>query len=79
MALRVRKDGRILCAAIHPEEPGDTYIPDDVHYYLTVERKLIVTEAMDRHQVHGQWWWRGSVPADKVIEPFYLDQKPEVV
>lgn len=26
MAVRVRKDGRILCAAMHPAEEGDCYV-----------------------------------------------------
>lgn len=40
MALRIRKDGRVLCAAIHPEEPGDAYLDDGVHYFLSAEQKL---------------------------------------
>ena len=34
MALRIRKDGRVLCAAHHPPEPGDLYLDDFVHGYL---------------------------------------------
>lgn len=73
MALRIRKDGRILCAAMHTAEPGDTYIPDDLHYQMSALHKVLVTEAQEKHQEHGQWWWRGSVPTEKQIEPFYLE------
>ena len=34
MALRIRKDGRVLCAAYNPPEPGDLYLDDYVHEYL---------------------------------------------
>ena len=72
MALRIRKDGRILCAAIHKEEPGDTYLDDGIHYPLSVERKLLLTEPMEKHKEHGQWWWVGNVPDNVEVETFYL-------
>lgn len=72
MALRIRKDGRILCAAIHKEEPGDTYLDDGIHYTLSVERKLLLTEPMEKHKEHGQWWWVGNVPDNVEVETFYL-------
>lgn len=68
MALRIRQDGRILCAAIHPEEPGDTYIDDALHYQMSVEHRVIVAEPMERHRDSGEWWWRNAVPAGVVIE-----------
>lgn len=74
MALRIREDGRILCAAMHPAEPGDTYLHDGISYRLTVEHAVIVTEPMESgvgrggHGRHGEWWWREAVPADVVIE-----------
>lgn len=71
MAIRIRKDGRIFCAAMHPEEPGDTYIDDGLHYALSVENKVLVTEPMERHAVRGEWWWKGGVPVGVVIEEFY--------
>lgn len=40
MALRIRKDGRVLCAAMHKEELGDTYIDDGIHYFLSIENKI---------------------------------------
>lgn len=74
MALRIRQDGRILCAAMHPEEPGDTYLHDGISYRLTVELRAVVTEPMTNdlgrggHAAHGQWWWANDVPADVVLE-----------
>ena len=80
MSLRIRADGRILCAAMHGPEPDDTYIDDGLHYTLSVECKVLVTEEMDEpggrggHRAHGQWWWRGSVPPDVLVAAFYLPQ-----
>lgn len=71
MALRVRRDGRILCAAIHSEELGDTYIDDSLHYEMSVIHKVIGTEPMEKHKIHGQWWWMGNVPEGIEIDPFY--------
>lgn len=74
MALRIRKDGTILCAAMHPEKEGDTYLHDGISYKLTVEHRVIVTEPMDceggrgGHRKHGQWWWKHQVPDDVEIE-----------
>lgn len=77
MALRVRESGQILCAAMHPAEPGDTYLHDGLSYKLTVDLRAIVTEPMTAdpanpgrggHGHHGEWWWRDGVPADAVIE-----------
>lgn len=44
MALRIRESGEIVCAAMHPEQPGDTYINDGHHYRLSVELGVIVTD-----------------------------------
>lgn len=74
MALRIRKDGRVLCAAIHPKEDGDTYIDDGLHYEMSVIHKVIGTEENDKHMVHGQWWWIGNIPSDIEIDKFYLDK-----
>jgi len=72
MALRIRKDGRVLCAAMHKEELGDTYIDDGIHYMLSAEKKLLVTEPMRLHKDRGEWWWRGNVPNEIVLDEFYL-------
>jgi hypothetical protein len=34
MALRIRQDGRILCAAHSEPETGDLYLDDYVHSYI---------------------------------------------
>lgn len=74
MALRVRADGRVLCAAMHPPELGDVYIDDGLHYRLSVEARVLVTEPMHSdagrggHERHGEWWWHGQVPPDVVPE-----------
>lgn len=72
MAVRIRKNGRIFCAAMRPEEPGDTYIDDGLHYQLSVENKVLVSEPMERHAISAEWWWRGAVPEDVEIEDFYM-------
>ena len=79
MAVRVREDGRVLCAARHPERPGDIYIDDGVHYLLSAKLRLLVTEEMDQegglggHRQHGEWWWWGNVPERARISSFYSD------
>lgn len=78
MAVRIRTDGTILCAAMHPAMEHDTYIDDGTHYKLSVELKYLVTEPMHceggrgGHAEHGQWWWRDEAPGDVHIDPFYL-------
>ena len=72
MALRIRKDGRVLCAAMHAEELGDTYLDDGLHYMLSAEKKLLVTEPMKRHKLRGEWWWSGNIPDEVSPEAFYL-------
>jgi len=79
MAVRLRADGRVLCAAMHPEKPGDAYLDDGLAYWFSVELRLLVTEPMDLpegvgrggHGQHGEWWWRGAEPEDAVIDEFY--------
>ena len=34
VAIRIRKDGRMLCAKYHKEEEGDIYVNDSIHEYL---------------------------------------------
>jgi len=61
MALRIRKDGRILCAAMHPSEEGDIYIDDGQHYQMSVIDEVIWTDEkhLDKEGIkgHGEWWW----------------------
>jgi hypothetical protein len=79
MALRIRENGQILCAAMHPAQDGDTYLHDGISYKLTVDTLAIVTEPMQAtpanpgrggHGSHGEWWWADAVPTDAVIENF---------
>lgn len=78
MAVRVRSNGRILCAAMHPARSGDTYLNDGLQYILAVELRVLVTEPMylaggrGGHQAHGEWWWSDRVPDDVEIDGFYL-------
>lgn len=77
MAARIRADGRILCAAMHPAEPGDVYLHDVIHGML-IRSGALVTEPMEQdigrcggrggHGAHGEWWWRSDVPENVVLE-----------
>lgn len=73
MAVRIRKDGRIFCAAMRGPEEGDTYIDDDLHYELSVIKKVLVSEPMEKHKISAEWWWRGNIPEGTEIEHYYLD------
>ena len=64
MAIRVRKDGTMWCAAHTQPQDGDTYIDDGLHYTLSVERRVIVALPMPEHVSHPQWWWAGSAPPE---------------
>lgn len=76
MSLRIRESGQVVCAAMHPPEPGDVYVHDGVSYQLTVEHGLLVTEpwelplgvGLGGHSNHGLWWWRGEEPSGARIE-----------
>ena len=68
MAVRIRRDGRIYCAALRPAEPGDTYIDDELHYQLSVIKRVLVTEPCDKHMKNAEWWWVGNVPDGVEIE-----------
>lgn len=64
MAIRVRTDGTMWCAALTPEMPGDTYIDDGLHYQMSVEHGVIVALPMFAHESHPQWWWAASAPIE---------------
>lgn len=68
MALRIRTDGRVLCAALHTEKVGDTYIDDTLHHELLAVHKVLVTEPEPEHSRRGEWWWSGQVPKGIIIE-----------
>ena len=74
MAIRIRKNGKIFCAALNKEEPGDCYLDDGIHYMLSVERKVLVTTENDIHMTTGgEWWWKGQEPKDIMIDKFYYE------
>ena len=68
MALRIRKNGRIFCAALHAEESGDTYIDDTLHYEMSVIHRVLVTEPEPEHSKRGEWWWAENVPDGVKVE-----------
>lgn len=45
----------MLCAAMFPEEEGDTYIDDRLHYQLSVISRAIVADY--EHEKNGLWYW----------------------
>lgn len=59
MALRVRKDGRILCAAKSKPEKGDIYICDGIHGWLTrcYDISINVIESMGTDE-NGEEEWK---------------------
>jgi len=56
MSIRWRKTGELVCAAMFPEEPGDTYIDDRLHYELSAEREFIYAD--EKHDINGLWHWK---------------------
>ena len=69
MALRIRDNGDIFCAALTEEEFGDNYIHDGLSYILTVQKRFIVTMPEPYHtESGGQWWWKDDVPEGVEIE-----------
>jgi len=71
MALRIRKNGKIVCAAINKARLGDCYIDNRLHYYLSVEKKILVTTENEHHMKNGgEWWWKGQEPSNVVIDKF---------
>lgn len=55
MAIRWRKSGELLCAAMTEAQEGDRYIDDDVHYQLSVVQRCIIADAY--HEKNGLWHW----------------------
>lgn len=63
MALRVRRNGDMMCAATTTAEEGDTYIDDQLHYEMSVVHGVIVTLPMPEHMDYPRWWWRSQAPS----------------
>ena len=75
MAVRIRKNGRIFCAALSNEEDRDCYIDDVLHHLLCAKRKILVTTYNDEHmKTGGEWWWKGQEPHNVVIDEIYYTQ-----
>lgn len=73
MALRIRSDGTIWCAALNEPNQGDTYIDDALHYEMSVIHKVLVTTENEYHMANkGQWWWKGQAPEGVKIDSYYL-------
>lgn len=62
MAIRVRADGTMWCAAMTKEQPGDTYIDDGLHYEMSVVKGVIVALPMSAHKLYPRWWWAHQAP-----------------
>lgn len=72
MAIRWRKDGRLICAAMSEPEEGDTYIDDRLHYQLSVITQSIVADA--DHKKNGLWYWTRDaliVARSQELEPIH--------
>ena len=68
MALRIRSNGRIFCAAMTDPLPGDTYICDQLHYEMSVVHGVLVSERSEDHKASAEWWWRNNVPEGFSVE-----------
>lgn len=55
MAIRLRKDGTMICAAMSEEQEGDTYIHDGLHYQLSAISCCILADV--EHEKNGLWYW----------------------
>lgn len=55
MSMRWRQDGTLVCAAMRPEEPGDTYIDDRLHYQLSVVQGVVLADP--DHEDNALWYW----------------------
>ena len=58
MAIRWRKDGALVCAAMSDPQDEDTYIDDRLHYQLSVITKTICAD--ENHENNGLWHWNHS-------------------
>jgi len=71
MAIRIRTNGRMFCAAHRPAELGDIYVDDAVHYHLSSVARVLVSEGMEKHLINPEWWWRHDVPSCVEIADHY--------
>jgi len=66
MAIRWRRDGRLMCAATTGPEEGDTYIGDRLTYELSVILKVIVADK--DHKKNSLWHWTQNKMAAENVE-----------
>lgn len=64
MAIRVRSDGTMWCAAHTPALDGDTYIDDALHYEMSIVHSVLVSLPMPEHETNPRWWWSNQAPPD---------------
>lgn len=76
MSVRIRKNGRMFCAAMFPAEKGDKYIDDTMHEILSLNAKVLVSEPHERHKITGEWWWINNIPNGVEIDDFYMRMQP---
>ena len=55
MAIRWRKNGDLMCAAVSEPEEGDTYIDDRLHHQLHTITRAILADV--NHEENGLWHW----------------------
>ena len=65
MAVRIRKDGTIVCAAKSQPEDGDGYIDDGLHYILSVGLKVLSVIGHDNFRAE---LWQFHKAEDKQVE-----------
>jgi len=58
VAIRWRKDGTLICAAMSEPEERDTYIDDRLHDQLT---EMAIITADVNHKVNGLWYWKDNL------------------
>lgn len=69
MAVRWRKDGSIVCAAISKARKTDVYISDPLHYKLSVELGVLVEKRKDG----TTWRWRK--PSKRFVEERFKSRR----
>lgn len=62
VAIRVRKNGEMICASLSKPKTGDTYIDDTLHYQMSVEYGVICALPMPEHEKNPKWWWSNNSP-----------------
>lgn len=63
---------------MHPELPGDVYLDDNLHYLLSAEYGLLVSEPHEHHSLDGLWWWWDEVPGDRLPATYYAARRCHV-